>query len=279
MSHARDRLTFSKRFIVAATGTALLIALGAAAISSDQAGALEGSNLDDGSHLLSDARITPEEAIDIAQGEVNGNVEDIDLERNGSELIYDIEINDTDVHIDAMDGAVLYVEYEDDDDDVSESRSDDDARQDDSEAASKNTNAEKPAISTTEAIEIAEGEVGGNVEGVDLEQESGQLVYEVEINDTDVYVDAQDGTVVYVDHDDDDDDDRDSEADVESGSDAPEVSPEEAIAIAQDEVDGQVDDVELDREGGRLIYEIEVGNHDVEIDASDGSILKVEWDD
>lgn len=58
------------------------------------------------------------------------------------------------------------------------------------------------------------------------------------------------------------------------------ISPEEAIEIALDEFPGKVDDIELDKEDGRLIYEIEIERNDMEadleIDAYTGEIIVIE---
>lgn len=268
--------SLSKRLIVAAAGIALVVAIGAAAISTDSVGALSGGKLDDGKHLLSEAEISPEEAISIALGEYDGEVDDVDLERQGSRLVYEIEIDDTDIYVDANDGTVFNVEYDDDDDFHPQSGTLGISQQSTSGDSSKKSSTNSPGISRDEAVEIAQGEVSGRLEDVDLERKSGQLVYEVEIDDTDVYIDAQDGTVLHIDYD----DDRVSSIDTgNSNTSGPEISAEEAIAIARNEVDGRVDDVELERKGGRLVYEIEVGNYDVYIDATDGAVLNVEWDD
>lgn len=61
------------------------------------------------------------------------------------------------------------------------------------------------------------------------------------------------------------------------------ISQARAIEIALAEFPGKVDDVELDDDDGRLIYEIEIENGDreaeFEIDAMTGKILVIEIDD
>jgi len=57
------------------------------------------------------------------------------------------------------------------------------------------------------------------------------------------------------------------------------LSPEQAAAIAERETGGTAGDIELEREDGRLLYEVEAGGNDVTIDANDGSVVSVEADD
>jgi uncharacterized membrane protein YkoI len=60
---------------------------------------------------------------------------------------------------------------------------------------------------------------------------------------------------------------------------APEITPEEAIKVALEEVKGNVKEIELDDEDQRLIYELEIQEgkreYDVHIDAMTGSVLMV----
>lgn len=60
------------------------------------------------------------------------------------------------------------------------------------------------------------------------------------------------------------------------------ISQEKAIEIALKQFSGVVDDIDLDREDGRLIYEIEIespeGEAEIEIDAYTGEVLVVDID-
>ncbi|PYZ98118.1 hypothetical protein CR205_05850 [Alteribacter lacisalsi] len=63
------------------------------------------------------------------------------------------------------------------------------------------------------------------------------------------------------------------------------ISEQEAINIALNEFQGEVDDVDLEQKDGRLVYEIEIENDstgieaDFIIDAYTGEILSIEYDD
>ncbi|WP_096186843.1 PepSY domain-containing protein [Evansella halocellulosilytica] len=63
------------------------------------------------------------------------------------------------------------------------------------------------------------------------------------------------------------------------------ISEQEAINIALSEHTGEIDDIDLEEQDGRLVYEIEVENDDTGIDADiiidayTGEVLSVEYDD
>ena len=61
------------------------------------------------------------------------------------------------------------------------------------------------------------------------------------------------------------------------------ITPEEAIAIAEDYLDGTAISVELENEDGYLVYGVHIvnenGKYDVKIDAGTGEVLKVDSDD
>lgn len=58
---------------------------------------------------------------------------------------------------------------------------------------------------------------------------------------------------------------------------------EDAIGIAREQVDGQVVQAELERKGGRLIFEVDIitqqgRKYEIEIDASTGEVIDVDLD-
>jgi uncharacterized membrane protein YkoI len=142
-------------------------------------------------------------------------------------------------------------------------------------------------ITFEQAIAAAEEAAGGSADAneVELERLGDQLLYEVEVGETDVYVDAMTGEVVSVDPDDDGadgDDDEDAGSGLDEGASLlPEagVTREQAIEAAQTAAEGNVGEIELEREAGRLVYVVEVGASEVTIDANDASVLAVEGDD
>lgn len=135
---------------------------------------------------------------------------------------------------------------------------------------------EDASISVDEAVAIAQEQADGRVDDVELGRSGDRLVYEIEVGAADVYVDANDGSVLGTDMDDEDDErwDDDVPANAE-----PAISADEAAQIAEAEVDGTTHEVELDTELGKLVYSVEIGNQEVIIDAMTGEVLATEFDD
>ena len=49
----------------------------------------------------------------------------------------------------------------------------------------------------------------------------------------------------------------------------------QAVAAAQKAAHGQLGQVDLEQLGGRIVYMVDVGNHEVRIDATDGSVASI----
>jgi len=71
--------------------------------------------LDDGASLLPQAAITLEEAIQAAQGAASGELGEVDLEYLGGMLVFNVDIGNQDVKVDAASGDVLAVDADDED--------------------------------------------------------------------------------------------------------------------------------------------------------------------
>ncbi|WP_183041135.1 PepSY domain-containing protein [Salipaludibacillus neizhouensis] len=136
-----------------------------------------------------------------------GNIDDVDLEMKNSRYVYEIEVEvndeDGDVHIDAETGEVLKIE-----DDLEKLLEGNSASNEQKNSSESNDNASKDSkgeqISSEEAKEIALAHVGnGKVDDIELDNEDGLLLFEVEVehndDDVEVYIDAYTGEVVYVD--------------------------------------------------------------------------------
>ena len=72
-----------------------------------------GGTLDDGKDLLPQAGITLEQAIAAAQGAASGPVGEIDLEHAQGRLVFNVDIGDKDVKVDAIDGSIVAVDSDD----------------------------------------------------------------------------------------------------------------------------------------------------------------------
>ena len=148
--------------------------------------------------------------------------------------------------------------------------------------------AKQATVTEEAAIKIALEQVPGTVEEVELEDENGTIIYEIEIKAEDgteqeVDIDATTGDVVKVEAEDDEEDADDEQSQAELAKQA-KVTEEAAIKIALEQVPGTVEKVELDIENGTIVYEIEIRAEDgteqeVDIDATTGDVVKVEHED
>jgi uncharacterized membrane protein YkoI len=71
--------------------------------------AAQPGTLDDGKELLPQASITVEQAISAAQAAASGPVGEIDLEHYKGILVFNVDVGDSDVKVDAANGSVLAV--------------------------------------------------------------------------------------------------------------------------------------------------------------------------
>src|SRR3954447_17987300 len=165
---------------------------------------------------------------------------------------------------------------------------------------------ENEKISIEEAETIALKEVKGIVDSVELKQKSDKVFYKVEVENDDleydVYIDAITGKVTSVNQDDQYDDDKnDDKYDDNSDDDLVgddddsssvnanntqinnTISQAQAIKIDEEAVNGKMTEIDKDQDDGLLQYEVELrtdrGKAEVDVDASTGKVLKVEFDD
>ncbi|AQX56236.1 PepSY domain-containing protein [Priestia flexa] len=152
----------------------------------------------------------------------------------------------------------------------------------------QSVSANSTTISEEQAKEIAlEQTNGGNITKMSVDTDDRTKKYEFDIVngefEYDVDIDFNSGKVVEFDQehlDSDDDDDRDDGISIEEAK----LSLEEAKKLALKEQAGTIVETELDRDDNQLRYEIEIhtdDNHEVnvDIDAMNGNVLNVEWDD
>ena len=162
------------------------------------------------------------------------------------------------------------------------------------QSTSANQNNTGKLLTASQAKSIALKAVEGKVDDVDLERRNGQTFYEVEIDrkgspDVTVRLDAYTGKVLAVINDDDDNDDDDYRNNGSTNSSSASASNQVKLTVAQASnialkqvTNGKVTKVELDRDNGRYVYEIELrtaqGEADVDIDANTGKVLSFDQD-
>ncbi len=157
------------------------------------------------------------------------------------------------------------------------------------------TSKEEAGITLSEASDIVLAKVeNGVIKEAEKDRENGRLVYEIEVkNDQyefDFKVDASNGEIIKEERE-----ERDGKKasvtggneNADAGENEAVISIDEAIGIAKKEAPGKLEDIELERENGKLVYEVEIENFEngddedvtVYIDAITGKVLYVEWDD
>jgi uncharacterized membrane protein YkoI len=76
------------------------------------ASAGKGGVLDDGKDLLPQANITLEQAIAAAQASTPGALDEVDLEYYNGKLVFNVDVGDQDVKVDAATGKVIGADSE-----------------------------------------------------------------------------------------------------------------------------------------------------------------------
>ena len=135
----------------------------------------------------SDEILSIQEAIEAAQTEFKGKVIEIQLDHDDGKLIYEIELvnesKEAEIDLDAMTGDVLEKEEE---------------RSDREKLAKLNEN----LLSIAEAKEIAIAEFDGKVIEMELDEDDGRILYEVELRngsmEAEMDIDAISGDIIEI---------------------------------------------------------------------------------
>jgi uncharacterized membrane protein YkoI len=100
---------------VAAMGTATGVAIASGGHNSRSSGAKAStaSRLDDGKSLLPQSGITEQEAIDAARGTGPGALNEVDLEQYKGKLVWNVDVGDRDVKVDAATADVVASDKDD----------------------------------------------------------------------------------------------------------------------------------------------------------------------
>lgn len=180
-----------KKLLIGTLGAALVFggAFAVGAAKNDDGRTVEQSKTE---HTL----LSVDEVKKIALQEVNGVIEEIELERKSGNKVYEVDIEkddvDYDLTIDAYSGEVYAIDADDDDDD-------------DMIRANQTQNKQN-IISQDEAAAIAEKTVNGKVIEIERDEDDGVIKYEVELRtdrgEAEVDIDAATGKVLEVEWDD-----------------------------------------------------------------------------
>lgn len=248
--------------------------------------------------------ITLERAKQIALDDAKaGNVTRAELDRENGIWVFEIEVVDgnieKDYKINADTGEIINAYVETDRDLTAQNQSNDNTNH---ESGNTSANASKPSnakIGLDKAKEIALKEAKkGNITKAELDRENGILVYEIEVIDgnveKDYRIDANTGAILKTDietrrvaqNTTGNNNTSTNTSNNTSNNANAKISLDKAKQIALDNAKkGQITKIELDRENGVLVYEVEVRNGNVEkdykINAQTGAVVEstVDHDD
>jgi uncharacterized membrane protein YkoI len=94
-------------------GAAAVAAAGLGVVGVGWAAGDGASRLDDGTDLLPQAKISERQAIAAAQTAASGALNEVDLEHAGGRLVWNVDVGDADVKVDAATAEVVRVDHDD----------------------------------------------------------------------------------------------------------------------------------------------------------------------
>ncbi|QTD40456.1 PepSY domain-containing protein [Sporosarcina sp. Te-1] len=210
------------------------------------------------SSLTAKQMLTLQQAKELAVQQVGGHVTEIELEKKKSGPVYEVEVEsrgiEYELDIDALNGAVS-------------------VRKQQSHVPA---DVSGKLLSEEQAIAAAKKLASGKVVDIELDEDDDQYYYDIDLRDGnyayDVKVDAITGEIVTF------------EKEFKSGKNNKQsgqvLTKEEALAFAKKHAVGNVKKIELDREDGRRVYEIEMKDdqfkYEIDLDAVTGDLITFE---
>lgn len=142
-------------------------------------------------------------------------------------------------------------------------------------------------ISEEQAKLIALNIASGVVEEIEEKTINGITFYEIEIEDdffeTELKINKKNGSIFQITQEEKDEDISEDLENNDSQIDEATLTEEQIINIALKLIGGKFVNLEIERENGKLIYEVKIeANGDtaeVEVDAKTGEVLEIEWGD
>lgn len=228
-----------------------------------------------------------------------GKITELELEQELDRVVYEVavagESKEYDMEMDGNTGEVLVIREKEMPSNAEETNDGKDVEKRDAQEQNtvnideKNKEVSKTADKSNEMLtivqieEIALNEFPGWIKEIELDEDDGYLMYEVEVEnenreEAELDIDAYTGEILKM------------EKEYKSGSKHKGskqfsddiLSIKEIKEIALEEFPGQIKELELDENDGRLIYEVEVKNKgreaEMDIDARTGDVLELEFD-
>ena len=226
--------------------------------------------------------LTADEIKELVSKEYPGEIVKLEYEKDDGEGIYEVEVIDADVKYEiellAATGEIIKSSEEKLKLESTNRKIEDRSGHKPShkKSESQRTRAVYDPEKMCQAVEKADESYGGQVVEVEYETHSGESVYDVKLKDeTKLSIITYNSELEVV-------NERDKAIKSHKYEDA-KVSFCEVINLATDEAQGMIEEVDLDHENGKLVYEIKVENGnketDLVIDAMTKEIISLERDD
>ncbi|MBD7985410.1 PepSY domain-containing protein [Sporosarcina sp. Sa2YVA2] len=222
-----------------------VVAIGGVAMASDSVPS---------SQVSSKQVISLKEAKELAAKKVGGVVTEIELERKGSAYYYEVDAIakgiEYELKVDAISREVIVV------------------------GKSTETKWTDKMITEEQAVAIAKGKVNAVVTDIELDNDDKRFYYDIELEDDkfeyEVIVNAITGEIIKFSKE-----NLNDSTVVQKGE---VMSQEKAVSIAQTKAKGTVKGIELEKDNGRMIYEVKLMDdeykYEVELDAVTGEVLE-----
>ncbi|MDZ5783592.1 PepSY domain-containing protein [Marinococcus luteus] len=199
--------------------------------------------------------MSPEEIEQAVQEQYQGDITSVEKQNGTYEVMTELDRGTYQLQVDAEDGAVTGVTR-----------------------VAGNSTGDTEALTEEEARALAEEETDFSIEEISRETREGTAVYVVEFAEDEaleeITIDARSGDIL----------EEKAEEDREERRQTV-LSEQEAAAVAQEEVNGEVDDVDFEKsDAGEPFYYVELEQNDddeatVQVHGITGEILSVTWDD
>lgn len=189
--------------------------------------AVIGLGISQSSAAEADPKLSTDEIRNLVSDQYPGTITEMELEKDANKAVYEVEITgkdkEYDLRLDGSSGEVLHLSEkalsgkskEDSDDDDGEDGEDGEDKADESTEKS----AKKAAFDMAKAEKIALKEFDGDVTGIELDQDDGRLIYDVEARkgkkEAEIEIDALTEEVIAVSIEQEDSDDQEDNDDNE----------------------------------------------------------------
>ncbi|MDX8045157.1 PepSY domain-containing protein [Gracilibacillus sp. S3-1-1] len=234
------------------------------------------------SPTTANAYVSKEEAEQKVSAKFSGEIESFELDESNN--IYEVKMAGSDyqykMEVDAETGDIVHIDKKqsNNNEQVTTVALSNDTQE--HEAKSK----DDAFISMEKAKNIATDMYPGVVTEMEMDEDDGRYYYEMELvtetGEVELAIHANTGEILYISVD--EDDDKVKQANLAENKNEW-LSAEEVRSIALEKYAGTIVEFDLEDEDERYIYEVEIrtdkGDVELEIDASTGDFLKVEYDD